>query len=59
MAQFYITHKDKYGEHHQLTGTWKASTPEQALGMMFSESGAEDDGNWYAWPVKSPDDIVR
>jgi hypothetical protein len=31
MTQFYITHTDKYGERHQLTGAWEASSPEAAL----------------------------
>jgi hypothetical protein len=59
MARFYITHANKHGERHQLSGTWEASTPEEALSMMFVETGAEDDGNWAAWLVTSPDDIIR
>jgi hypothetical protein len=53
MTQFYITHTDKYGSKHQLTGAWEASSEEEALAKMFSESGAEDDGRWNVFVVTS------
>jgi hypothetical protein len=58
MTQFYITHTNQYGERHQLTGAWEASSEQEALAKMFSESGAEDDGQWTAFPVTSPADII-
>jgi hypothetical protein len=59
MTQFYITHTDRYGERHQLTGTWEAANEETAIAQMLAESGAEDDGTWQAFPVTSAADIIR
>jgi hypothetical protein len=58
MTQYIIIHTTKFGERNQLTGAWEASSEEEALAKMFSESGAEDDGHWTAFPVTSPADII-
>jgi hypothetical protein len=59
MTEYYIVREGKYGERHQLTGSWQAASPEGAIAQMLTESGAEDDDSWKAFPVTNQGDVVR
>jgi hypothetical protein len=59
MTRYYLTHMDKYGEHHQLPGAWEADTPNEAIHQMLTEAREEDDGRWVAHIVTSDEDIFE
>jgi hypothetical protein len=58
MTEYYIVREGRY-EQHQLTGSWQATSPGKAIAQMLQESGEEDDGTWAAFPVMSPNDVIR
>jgi hypothetical protein len=58
MTQYIIIHTTKFGERDQLTGAWEASSEGEALAKMFLETSTDDDGNYAAFPVTSPADII-
>lgn len=57
MTQFYLVHIDQHGEPHQLSGSWEAETGKEAIAKMLDEAMTDDDGQWEAHEVTSPDDV--
>jgi hypothetical protein len=48
---YYVTHKDQYGERHQIGDSFDALSAADAIRMILEGAQAEDDGQYEAWPV--------